>query len=120
MNTLERNVASRLLEARERGGYRFGSWLRGRMKSRLLGIAYIAVGSGVAAVFGLWNLFLPIVGIIVGMWLRDFSYFVASNRSWHVLNYLLDWDKVERMVRNGGKDVEPTAVDSTASVDASE
>jgi hypothetical protein len=88
---------------RERGGYKFGLLMRWHARPYLLGFAYVLAVLGWSAWSGFWGVFLLILGLFLGLWLRDFGFIIASKQSWPFLNRVIDWHKVEQIAHRDGQ-----------------
>jgi hypothetical protein len=92
----DRVLAARLLKARQEGGYRFGTFVRWKAKSYVISFVYF----GAVPAFCLtawWILFALVLGMFLGMLLRDLGWVLASNRSWPLTVRVIDWVVVEEL-----------------------
>jgi hypothetical protein len=93
---LQRLVASRLLHFRGRG-FSYGYFFKLQAKAYVL----LVLWSGLGIIYFAWlkmpQLALGLVGVLIGVALRDFGIARAQKKVWPVQQKLLDWDKVERM-----------------------
>jgi hypothetical protein len=94
---LERLIARRILEAREQGGYSLGLFLRWQKLRYLLMIVYFSVAIGLSAYRELWGLLWLVLGLLIGIMLRDLGWFRASARSWPFNERVIDWEKVRQI-----------------------
>jgi hypothetical protein len=94
---LERLIAQRILEAREQGGYSVGLFLRWQKMRYLLMIVYFSTAIGLSAYMELWGLLWLVLGLLIGIVLRDLGWFRASARSWPFNERVIDWEKVRQI-----------------------
>jgi hypothetical protein len=94
---LERKLAVRMLKIRDRGGYGLGLFLRWNAKRYLFSIVYFGVALAYLAYAELWGLFSFALGLVAGMFLRDFGWVRAAAKSWPFTVRVTDWEEVQRI-----------------------
>jgi len=92
-----RKVALRLMEAQKNNGYSYRWFLRRMWMPYLLGAAFLVPALWLSTQIGHSGFFLFILGLLMGMWLRDYGVILASKKSWPVLKHVLDWEKVKQI-----------------------
>jgi hypothetical protein len=104
--TATQKLAARMLEVRKRGGYTLGMFLRWNAKSYIFAVAYLTAAIAYFAWVEMsWGCYL-VIGLFAGMWLRDFGYLRAANKSWPFMDWALDWEKVEQLAGSGISDLD--------------
>ena len=88
-------LAERMLQARERGGYKFLPFLRMNAKGYTFLVAYFGAVLAFLAFVELWTLFTAIAGLVIGVFLRDVSWLVGVQQTWPFVAKVTDWDKVK-------------------------
>ena len=104
----DRLIASRLLEARERGGYTLGLFLRWNAR-RYVTRAFVFVGSlaalGTLAVVtgedAVWTLFVVMLGFYAGVTVQDLLWIHAQHQFWDFSERVTDWREVRRLAGLG-------------------
>jgi hypothetical protein len=92
----ERRLATRLLEARERG-MSLRLYLRWTAKAQFLRVILLSVFLVYLARMEIWLVFEFILGLFVGAMLRDIAVIRAQRKTWKMQVKLLDWNKVRQM-----------------------
>ena len=94
--TSEKILAERMLRARERGGYGFLPYVRMNAK----GYMFVVLGYGAVLAFlafaNQWPLFAVIVGVVVGLLIRDLEWLHGIQQTWPFVVKITDWDKVQK------------------------
>ena len=103
----DKTLAERMLEARQRGGYRILPFLRMNAK----GYSFLAIYFGAVLAFlaftGMWFPFCTIVGIVFGVLLRDWSWLIGVQRTWPFVTKVTDWDSVQKIADGAEPDASP-------------
>jgi hypothetical protein len=90
-------IASRMIEIRERGGQSYGQFLRWSVRPYLIGILYLGVALTVLYLMELYPLFYWVLGMFLGMYLRDFGWVRKTRKTWPFTLKVTDWDMVRRI-----------------------
>jgi hypothetical protein len=93
----DKTLATRMLQARERGGYRFLPFIRMNAKGYSILIIYFAAVLAGLAFAELWVVFYVILGLVFGVFLRDISWLIGVQRTWPFVTKITDWATVERL-----------------------
>jgi hypothetical protein len=90
-------LAQRLLSMRDNGFYRYGAFLKLNARRYLFQIALHSVLLAILALCGLWPVFLFLLGLVLGAFLRDVSWVRSTRRMWPFTVKVTNWDVVERL-----------------------
>ena len=96
-DTSDQVRAQRLLALRERGPYRFSTFLRLNASRYLVRIVLNVVGLTIIAFTGMWLWLAFFAGIIVGGFLRDASWVRSTRRMWPFTMKVTNWALVEEL-----------------------
>jgi hypothetical protein len=102
LGEIERKVANRILQVHDQGGYRFSQFVGWQAKAYVLGVVYMVTALAFFAWVGLWGFFWLTLGLFAGMWLRDYGHLLAANRSWPLLDRVINWELVKQIARGEG------------------
>ncbi len=86
-----------MLQARERGGYRFLPFVRMNAKGYVVLVVYIGALLAFFAFTAMWPVFGVIAGVVAGVFLRDVSWLIGIQRNWPFSAKVTDWDKVQKI-----------------------
>ena len=100
----DKTLATRMLRAREDGGYRFLPFVRMNARGYCFLLIFFGVFSGWLAFIGAWPVFGVVIGSLFGVLLRDVSWVIGVNRTWPFVMKVTDWDAVRKL-----SDEEPSA-----------
>jgi hypothetical protein len=89
--------AERMLQARERGGPSFLSFLRTNAKAHIFLILYFGAMITVLALAQIWPAVFIILGLAIGVFLRDLSWIIGIRRTWAFSVKVTDWEKVQKL-----------------------
>jgi hypothetical protein len=92
----DKTLAERMLQARERGGHKILPFVRMNAKGYTFLVLYFGAVLTFLAFTGLWSAFCVILGLILGVLLRDVSWLIGIQRTWPFVTKVIDWDKVKR------------------------
>jgi hypothetical protein len=98
MKTLSDQVAARrMLQIRDEGGYRLGTFLR--LNARKYAIQGLVFGLSLALllIIEMRVAFSILLGVILGSLARDFGWVRASRRTWPFTMRVINWEIVERL-----------------------
>ncbi len=90
-------LAERMLQARERGGYRIWPFVRMNAKGYVFLVTYFGAVLALLAFVGMWPVFAVIGGIVAGVFLRDVSWLVGIQRTWPFSAKVTNWESVEKI-----------------------
>ena len=90
-------LAERMLQARERGGYRILPFVRMNAKSYITLAVYFCAVLAVLAWLELWPGVCVVLGLVFGVCLRDLSWLIGMQRTWPFGAGVTDWDKVQKI-----------------------
>ncbi len=90
-------MAKRMLETRREGGYRLDSSLRKSVKRYLIMAIGFGAGLALIASTGNWVAIAFCLGLILGAWLRDFAWHLASQRAWPFTAKIINREIVENV-----------------------
>jgi hypothetical protein len=93
----DKTLAERMLKARERGGYRILPSMRMNAKGYIFLALYSYAVLIVLVFFGLWFGVCTVLGLVVGAFLRDLSWYIGIQRTWPFAAKVTDWDKVQKL-----------------------
>jgi hypothetical protein len=93
----DKTLAERMLQARERGGYRILPFVRMNAKGYLVLVVYFGVLLAFFASTAMWPVFAVIAGVVAGVFLRDVSWLIGIQRTWPFSTKVTDWDKVQKI-----------------------
>lgn len=89
--------ARRMLEARRRGGYTVGLFYRWSALRYLFEFVYFGAILAFLAMVEGWTLFMLLLGLYLGMLLRDFGRARATAAIWPLSERVTEWDRVRRI-----------------------
>ena len=93
----DQTLATRMLRAREDGGYKFVPFVRMNAKAySFLGV-YFGVLLVWLALAEAWPVFALVLGVLFGVLLRDMSWVIRVNRTWPFVIKVTDWEAVKRL-----------------------
>jgi hypothetical protein len=95
--TSDQALAQRLLSMRDKGSYRFGAFLKLNAWRYLFQIALHSLLLAILALMGMWLLFIFLLGMISGVFLRDVGWVRSTRRVWPFTVKVTNWDVVERL-----------------------
>jgi|ERR1041384_1637738 hypothetical protein len=90
-------LAKRLLEIRERGGYKLSFFIRINAKRYWFCGIYFGVILGWLAVNGGWLIFAPVASFALGMLFCDANWFQGQKKYWPFNEKIVNWDAVKRI-----------------------
>lgn len=90
-------LAQRLLTMRSKGPYRVGAFLKLNAWRYLFQIALHSLLLAILALMGMWPLFIFLLGIVFGVFLRDVGWVRSTRRVWPFTVKVTNWDVVERL-----------------------
>src|SRR5437867_11895873 len=93
----DKTLAERMLQARERGGYKILPFLRMNAKGYTFLMLYFSAVLAYLAFTESWTVFIAIAGLVIGVFLRDLSWLVGVPRTWPLGTKVIDWDRVKRI-----------------------
>ena len=92
----DKTLAERMLQARERGGYRILPFVRMNAKGYSFLVIYFGAVLAVLAWLELWPGVCVVLGLVFGVCLRDLSWLIGIQRTWPFSAKVTDWDKVQK------------------------
>ena len=95
--TSDQALAQRLLSIRDKGSYRFSAFLKLNVWRYLFQIALHSVLLAILALAGMWAVFIFLLGLILGAFLRDVGWVRSTRRVWPFTVKVTNWDVVERL-----------------------
>jgi hypothetical protein len=95
--TSDQALAQRLLSMRSDGGYRLGAFVKLNGWRYIFLIALHCLVLAILALVGMWPLFIFILGLVIGVFLRDLGWVRSTRRVWPFTVRVTDWEIVERM-----------------------
>jgi len=95
--TSDQALAQRLLSMRDKGSYRFGAFLKLNAWRYLFQVAVHSVLLAILALAGLWPVFIFLLGLVLGSFLRDVGWVRSTRRMWPFTVKVTNWDVVERL-----------------------
>ena len=90
-------LARRLLSMRSEGPYRYRAFLKLNAWRYLFQIALHSLMLAILALLGVWPLFIFLLGIVFGVFLRDVGWVRSTRRVWPFTVKVTNWDIVERL-----------------------
>ena len=90
-------LAQRLLSMRDKGFYSFATFLKLNAWRYLFRIALHSLLLLILALMGHWPLFIFLLGLALGTFLRDVDWVRSTRRMWPFTVKVTDWDVVERL-----------------------
>ena len=95
--TSDQALAQRLLSMRGKGPYRIGTFLKLNAWRYLFQIALHSLLLAILALMGMWPLFMFLLGMVFGVFLRDVGWVRSTRRVWPFTVKVTNWDVVERL-----------------------
>lgn len=95
--TNDQALAQRLLSMRDQGAYSFGRFLKLNLWRYLFQIALHSVLLAILAFLGMWPLFIFLLGLVLGAFLRDLGWVRSSRRVWPFTVRVTNWELVEQI-----------------------
>ena len=95
----DKMIARRMLQARQHG-YTFGHFIRINAKRHLLLLAFFAVGIFLTLMIPDYAAYHILIGMVIGLFLRDFAWFRSKRASWSFIERTTDWQKVEQLSKD--------------------
>jgi len=89
-------LAQRMLEMRDRG-YSLASFFHQNAKRYLLLVFYFGFALIAIAIFQLWMLFVLMLGLLAGCFLRDIGWVRSVGKTLPFSLKVTDWDKVQNL-----------------------
>lgn len=93
----DKTRAKLLLETRTRGGYKVLPFIRTNAKGYLFIGIYFSIFLVLLALTDGWVAFGYVAFFLVGILLRDVSWFIGIRRSWPFLSKVVNWDEVKKI-----------------------
>lgn len=93
----DKSLAERMLQARERGGYKILPFVRMNAKGYVVLVVYFGALLAFLAFTAMWPVFAVIGGVVVGVFLRDVSWLIGIQRTWPFSAKVTDWGKVQKI-----------------------
>lgn len=95
--TSDQALAQRLLSMRDKGPYRYGAFVKLNAWRYLFQIALHSLLLAILALMGMWPLFIFLLGLVLGAFLRDVGWVRSTRRVWPFTVRVTDWDLVEKL-----------------------
>jgi hypothetical protein len=95
--TINQRIAARLLDVRARGGYSLCIFLRWNAKRYSVVLVYTISAVAFFAFMNYWGLCLLLIGLFVGVWLREFGYMRSAIKAWPFFSAVTNWENVQRI-----------------------
>ena len=89
-------LAQRMLETRDRG-YSLSHFFHRNVNRYLRLFSYFGFALIVLAIFQLWMLFVLMLGMLAGCFLRDIGWVRSGGKTWPFSLKVTDWDKVQKL-----------------------
>jgi len=86
-----------MLQARERGGYRFLPFVRMNAKGYVVLVVYFGALLAFFAFTAMWPVFAVVAGVVAGVFLRDVNWLIGIQRNWPFSDKVTDWGKVQKI-----------------------
>jgi len=93
----DKKLARTLLQTHEQGGYKVLPFLRTNAKGYLFVGIYFPLIMAFFAFTGCWDSFGYMAFFLVGILLRDVSWFIGMRRSWPFVSKIINWDEVKKI-----------------------
>ena len=92
----DKSIARRMLQARL-DGYTFGFFVRVNAKRHLLLLAICILGIYWMMCIQNYAAFYVLIGITIGMFVRDLAWFRTNRKDWPFREKVTDWQKVQSL-----------------------
>jgi len=89
-------IAQRMLQAHQHG-YTFGHFVRVNAKRWMLLYSILVVGIYLTTCIHDYIAFYIMIGMTLGIFVRDFAWFRTNQKSWSFTVKTTDWQKVEKL-----------------------
>jgi len=93
----DQNLARRILETRDRGGYTLGSIFRWNVRGYAVLVVYFGLVIAITAYLSYWPVCMAAIGAVSGCLLRDVGWIRGSNKGWGFTVKVIDWEKVQKI-----------------------
>ncbi len=95
--SINQRTAARLLDVHALGGYSLGLFMHWNVRRYVVVLVYVSAAVAFFGFVKFWGMCLLLIGLLGGVWLREFGCMRSAIKAWPFFNAVTNWDRIQQI-----------------------